>query len=732
MDPVALVMQAAFYILFGVAAWRYARHRTPLELGVVAVFSTTAALFLLSFLSTFAPGFADVVRPLTITALVAQPYLIVRLLDQIWTVPRWARVVAFLGFVGTTAGILVLGSRNGIALIGLIAYFGLTESAAAVQFVRLARRRHGAHRLRLDLAGIATALFGLAIVVVALGAAASSGGPSDPLVQVIGRLLALFAGLGYLGAFLPPRWLTGYFHRAAAFELAREVVSVRPGQGPAVLWGQLALAAELILGATSVRIDDEDGQAVDLDPPPDGDAGAAGRRPPSAAAQPGPRGREVVIPVLVDGREAATLTAHLEGQPLFVEDDIAIVSLLASLTGGAVRHDADATKLRATQLALEESAAVQASETRFRVLLEADPNAILATDDAGRVSWATRSSAELFGYANGELIGRELSRLIDIPAADRVHPPGGPGSTDQITRVEGVASRADGSTFPVEVALRRLDLDGRPTTVAIVADASWRREANEIRDRFVGILSHELRTPITSIYGGAQVLLKRSADLDPATRTELITGLADESDRLQRMIENLLILDRVERGADFFGPRPVLIQRILAGVIEHERALWPSIHVELDCPEGLPVVTGDEDQLGQVVRNLLSNAVKYAGPDASIVVRARFEDPWVRVTVADDGPGFPADEADQLFSLYYRSAKSQAAPGAGIGLYVCRSLVEAMGGTISARSAPGGGAEFTFSLPTYVDVDDLVGAGGELPDDRAIAGDGAGLSAAAS
>ena len=732
MDPVALVMQAAFYILFGVAAWRYARHRTPLELGVVAVFSTTAALFLLSFLSTFAPGFADVVRPLTITALVAQPYLIVRLLDQIWTVPRWARVVAFLGFVGTTAGILVLGSRNGIALIGLIAYFGLTESAAAVQFVRLARRRHGAHRLRLDLAGIATALFGLAIVVVALGAAASSGGPSDPLVQVIGRLLALFAGLGYLGAFLPPRWLTGYFHRAAAFELAREVVSVRPGQGPAVLWGQLALAAESILGATSVRIDDEDGQAVDLDPPPDGDAGAAGRRPPSAAAQPGPRGREVVIPVLVDGREAATLTAHLEGQPLFVEDDIAIVSLLASLTGGAVRHDADATKLRATQLALEESAAVQASETRFRVLLEADPNAILATDDAGRVSWATRSSAELFGYANGELIGRELSRLIDIPAADRVHPPGGPGSTDQITRVEGVASRADGSTFPVEVALRRLDLDGRPTTVAIVADASWRREANEIRDRFVGILSHELRTPITSIYGGAQVLLKRSADLDPATRTELITGLADESDRLQRMIENLLILDRVERGADFFGPRPVLIQRILAGVIEHERALWPSIHVELDCPEGLPVVTGDEDQLGQVVRNLLSNAVKYAGPDASIVVRARFEDPWVRVTVADDGPGFPAEEADQLFSLYYRSARSQAAPGAGIGLYVCRSLVEAMGGTISARSVPDGGAEFTFTLPAYVDVDDLVGTAGSSPDSLAAAGDGAGLSAAAS
>jgi PAS domain S-box-containing protein len=734
MDPVALVIQAAFYILFGVAAWRYARHRTPLELGVVAVFSTTAALFLLSFISTFAPGLANLVRPLTITALVAQPYLIVRLLHQIWTVPRWARWVAFLGFVATTAGVLLLGSRSGVALIGVVAYFGLTESAAAVQFVRLARSRHGAHRLRLDLAGIATGLFGLAIVVVALGAAASAGTTSDPFAQVIGRLLALFAALGYLAAFLPPRWLTGYFHRAAAFDLARQVVSVRPGQGPAVLWGQLALAAESILGATSVRIVDREGRSLEADP--DLDPGtAAGRRAPrqaAATASTGLQGREVLIPVLVDGCEAATLTAHLDGQPLFVEDDMAIVSLLASLTAGAVQHDADATKLRATQLALEESAAVQASDARFRVLLEADPNAILATDDAGRVSWATRSSAELFGYENGELIGRELSELIDIPAADRSRAPGPPGSADQIMRVEGVASRADGSTFPVEVALRELDLDGLPTTVAIVADASWRREANEIRDRFVGILSHELRTPITSIYGGAQVLLKRAADLDPDTRTELITGLADESDRLQRMIENLLILDRVERGADFFGPRPVLIQRVLAGVIEHERALWPSIHLELDCPEGLPVVTGDEDQLGQVVRNLLSNAVKYAGAEASIVVRARFEDPWVRVSVADDGPGFPPEEADQLFSLYYRSAKSQAAPGAGIGLYVCRSLVEAMGGTISARSVPGGGAEFAFSLPTYVDVDDLVGPAAETPDGVASAGDGAGVSAAAS
>lgn len=729
MDPLALVIQAMFYVLFGVALWRYARHRQAVERDVVAVFSTTAALFFLSFISTFAPGLTSLVRPLSIALLIAQPFLIVRLLGQIWTVPTWARGVAFVGFVVATAGLLVLGSRSTPALLALVAYFGITELLAAFQFLRLARQRHGAHRLRLNLAGLATAMFGLAIVVAGIGSAASGTGGSSPSVQVASRSLALLAALGYLGAFLPPRWLTGYFHRAAAFDLARQVVSVRAGQGPAALWSQLASSAESILGATSVRITDPTGRPIDIDQGP-ARTRARGAED-GTRAQPGvtgPAGSAVRIPLFVDGHELATLDAHLDGQPLFVEDDVAIVGLLGSLIARAVQHEEDVDRLRATELALEESAAVQASEARFRIFLEADPNAILATDEAGRVSWATRSSDELFGCSHGQLIGRNLTALLDLPNGDGAV---APAASDPIRRIETTATREDGSTLPVEVVLRVLELEGRRTTVAIVSDASWRHEADKIRDRFVGILSHELRTPITSIYGGAQVLLKRGADLDRATRDELVMGLADESERLQRIIENLLILDRVERGADFFGPRPVLIQRVLSAVVEHERTLWPSIKVDLQVEEGLPVVTGDDDQLSQIVRNLLSNAVKYAGPEAAITVRAAYEAPWVTVSVIDDGPGFPPAEADQLFDLYYRSPGSRAAPGAGIGLYVCRSLVEAMGGSISARSRPEGGAEFIFTLAAYDDLED-VAESPALVDGRRASGGESDLAVAAS
>jgi len=414
------------------------------------------------------------------------------------------------------------------------------------------------------------------------------------------------------------------------------------------------------------------------------------------------RTSEVTVPIVVDGRRSATLVARLEGRPLFVEDDIAIVTLLGSMTARAVRHGEDLVQLQATELALEQAAAIRASEARFRILLEADPNAILAADDAGRISWSTRSSEALFGYQAGELVGRELKSLVDIPATDRTSAPdSGLGRW-----IDAVAFRADGSVLPVEVAVRHLELEGKPTTVAIVADSSWREEANAVRDRFIGILSHELRTPITAIYGGAQILMKRAGALGDDTRTELLIGLAEESERLQRMIENLLILARVERGADFFGSRPVLVQRLLAEVIDRERLLWPGLTIRLDADPSLPVVSGDEDQLVQVMRNLLSNAAKYAGDDAHVDVTIRHAAPWVSVTVRDDGPGFPPAEADQLFSLYYRSSGSRAATGAGIGLYVCRHLIEAMGGTVWARSIPGGGAEFGFTLAPYVDAED--------------------------
>jgi signal transduction histidine kinase len=222
------------------------------------------------------------------------------------------------------------------------------------------------------------------------------------------------------------------------------------------------------------------------------------------------------------------------------------------------------------------------------------------------------------------------------------------------------------------------------------------------------VLSHELRTPVTSIYGGTQLLLGRGARLDADTRNELLVGVAAEAERLQRMIENLVAMARIERGGDFGGARPVLLDRVVKQLVEREQALWPEVTITLTSNGPVQMVAADEEYLAQIMRNLLSNAAKYSGPGSTVEVSLEDGEGEVLVHVRDNGPGIAQEDSDRLFGLYYRAAPaSKTAPGAGIGLFVCRELVATMGGRIWARPLAERGAEFGFSIPAYVDELDV-------------------------
>ena len=264
----------------------------------------------------------------------------------------------------------------------------------------------------------------------------------------------------------------------------------------------------------------------------------------------------------------------------------------------------------------EESRSIRASEARFRALLEADPNAILALDENSKVTWATRHAGELFGAPVDRLIGVPLSDLVALPREEATTTSG----ERAVFRAETTGRRIDGTHFPAEMARSSFELDGRPFQVAVISDVSWRHEADQIRDRFLGVLSHELRTPVTSIYGGTQLLLGRGARLDPETRNELLVSVAAEAERLQRMIENLVAMARIERGGDFGGARPVLLDRIVAQLVEREKALWPEVTIKLASNGPVQMVAADEEYLAQIMRNLLSNAAKYCGPGSTVEV----------------------------------------------------------------------------------------------------------------
>jgi signal transduction histidine kinase len=246
---------------------------------------------------------------------------------------------------------------------------------------------------------------------------------------------------------------------------------------------------------------------------------------------------------------------------------------------------------------------------------------------------------------------------------------------------------------PVELALRRNE----------------ERRAGAIRDAFVGIISHELRTPITTIFGSSKILKRRGGHLTDEARNELIDDIEAEADRLHRIVEDLLVLSRAERGQIELGTEPVLIAHVLRRAIAAASGRNPGHRFELELPPHMPSVRGDETYLEQVVGNLLANAAKYSPAGSEVRVVAETDREVVRVGVIDQGIGIDPDEATRLFDLFYRSPTvTRTAEGAGIGLFVCRALVEAMGGRMSAAPRPGGGSEFRFEVPIYLVENDGV------------------------
>ena len=236
-------------------------------------------------------------------------------------------------------------------------------------------------------------------------------------------------------------------------------------------------------------------------------------------------------------------------------------------------------------------------------------------------------------------------------------------------------------------------------------DLAWRHEEDRrsaaLREAFIGVISHELRTPITTIYGTSRLLRSRGEKLAPEKRAELLADVEEEADRLYRLVEDLLVLSRAERGRVEIAHEPILLGHVVQRAVQAEQARWPDRRFRVDSPGGLPAVAGEETYAEQVVRNLLSNAAKYSTPDSTIEVSVEADADEVRIRVLDEGVGISPDDAARLFELFYRGENAaRQAPGAGIGLFVVSQLVRAMGGRAWGHPREGRGSEFGIALPT--------------------------------
>lgn len=235
-------------------------------------------------------------------------------------------------------------------------------------------------------------------------------------------------------------------------------------------------------------------------------------------------------------------------------------------------------------------------------------------------------------------------------------------------------------------------------TLAEEARQAWERvEAEFLRNTLLSGVSHELRTPLAAITGAASGIREAGDAMPAAHKAEMLDLIAAEAERMERLVNNLLDMTRLESGALRLNKQWQPLQEVIGSALHHLERRLGGRRVNTDVPSELPLVLIDGSAIEQVLTNLIDNALEYTPPETAIEVAARVEGNGLAVEVADRGPGLPPGTEKRVFDKFYRA--SQKRRGIGLGLAICRGIVEAHGGTIIASNRPGGGACFRFTLP---------------------------------
>ena len=340
--------------------------------------------------------------------------------------------------------------------------------------------------------------------------------------------------------------------------------------------------------------------------------------------------------------------------------------------------------------------ALRVSERRYwgraaelQATIDAIEDGVAVVDDAGEVKVVNEALVRVLGRSVATVA--DLGRVVSGANVTM-------GAEPRLIQMPLDGRWMEIRTFGVGVDIEHPEV--AQSSVVMIRDVTEERAANDAREAFVGVLSHELRTPITTIVGMARLLGRTAIERDEHTRHDMIDDITFEAERLDRLIEDLLVLSRAEKGQLVVDAEPVLLQHVIREAVAAEAGRFPLVTFVADVAS-LPPVSADRTYVGQIIRNLLSNAGKY-GPDGSseVQVSAVRKGDDIVVQVLDAGPGFPAEDRERLFDLFFRAnSDSRIRPGAGIGLYVSRALVTAMGGRIWATEREQGGSAFVFTLP---------------------------------
>ncbi|MEI9893544.1 MAG: ATP-binding protein [Chthoniobacter sp.] len=353
-----------------------------------------------------------------------------------------------------------------------------------------------------------------------------------------------------------------------------------------------------------------------------------------------------------------------------------------------------ATKLRAYRQVMGDQILQARQMTEITFSAFPDPIVVLAADR--RVSFAN-PAANTFLFKLGMKDGLPPSVQEEVERVIKGAPDYLPTSFDRVI----VFRMDEHEVFVLPRVIGMRDETGNIFGAAVVLqDVTRLRLLDEVKTNLVSTVSHELKTPLTSVRMGLHLLLEERIGTLNAKQTELLLAAREDSERLLRMLNDLLDLAKLESGRTASPSQATDPRELIDHAQEDLRVLVESRGSKLvaKVTPGLPKVSVDARQIAHVFSNFVSNAVKHAEPGGEIVLRAKNQEGQVRFSVADHGPGIPPQFQAQIFDRFFRVPGSESS-GAGLGLAIAKEIVLAQGGTIGVQSVPGGGSEFYFDLP---------------------------------
>jgi two-component system, OmpR family, phosphate regulon sensor histidine kinase PhoR len=402
----------------------------------------------------------------------------------------------------------------------------------------------------------------------------------------------------------------------------------------------------------------------------------------------------MMLPIKHEGRVVGVVQLMSE-RSAYRRDQLELAEGIVAQLGAAVRN----ARLHEDRLRLEASAAAARATAlereRAAQVLEAVGDGIFFVDEGGVIRFWNRAAETLTHLPRSSVQGRAVTEL-------------GPDWASLATTVPAAAGdqRPRPVTLPFEV-------DGRELWLSFVAvgthdgivyafrDVTVDHQLEESRHEIIATVSHELRTPLTAVLGAAGTLLRSDIELADDDRQQLLEMIATQAARLSQVTESILLAGRIDRDEVSIETTRIHVDTVVRETVGAlEANIPPSVRIEeqLAAPG---FALGDANRLQQVLINLLDNAVKYAPDGERILVRTSEASDRVRIEVIDEGAGIAPADQERVFEKFYRSDSSRrlAPSGTGLGLYICRGLLERMGGRISVDSHPGAGSTFVVEMP---------------------------------